>query len=54
VIVTTITISAILIVIMTIRAPRKVADAEPHQGHSASPTMRLTCQDHRQQLEHED
>jgi hypothetical protein len=28
-----ITISAILTVIMTLRAPQKVADAEPHQGH---------------------
>jgi len=33
----TITISAILIVIMTLRAPRKVADAEPHQGHRSRP-----------------
>ena len=33
----TITISAILIVIMTLRAPRKVADAEPHQGYRSRP-----------------
>ena len=34
---TTITISAILTVIMTLRAPQKVADAEPHQGHGSRP-----------------
>jgi hypothetical protein len=33
----TITISAILTVIMTLRAPQKVADAEPHQGHRSQP-----------------
>lgn len=33
----TITISAILTVIMTLRAPQKVADAEPHQGHRSRP-----------------
>jgi hypothetical protein len=33
----TITISAILIVIMTLRAPQKIADAEPHQGHRSQP-----------------
>jgi hypothetical protein len=32
-----ITISAILTVIMTLRAPQKVADAEPHQGHRSGP-----------------
>jgi hypothetical protein len=33
----TITISAILTVIMTLLAPQKVADAEPHQGHRSRP-----------------
>jgi hypothetical protein len=33
----TITISAILTLIMTLRAPRKVADAQPHQGHRSRP-----------------
>jgi hypothetical protein len=33
----TITISAILTVIMTRRASRKVADAEPHHGHRSHP-----------------
>jgi hypothetical protein len=33
----TITISAILTVIMTLRAPQKVSDAEPHQGHRSRP-----------------
>jgi hypothetical protein len=31
------TISAILTVIMTLRAPQKLADAEPHQGHRSRP-----------------
>ena len=34
----TITISAILTVIMTLRAPQEVADAELHQGHSSGPS----------------
>jgi hypothetical protein len=33
----TITISAILTVIMTLGAPRRVADTEPHQGHRSQP-----------------
>jgi hypothetical protein len=33
----TITISAILTVIMTLRVPQKVADAEPHRGHRSRP-----------------
>jgi hypothetical protein len=32
-----ITISAILTVIMTLRAPQKVAEAEPYQGHGSRP-----------------
>ena len=34
----TITLSAILTVIMTLRAPRKVADDEPHQDHHSGVT----------------
>jgi hypothetical protein len=33
----TVTISAILTVIMTLLASRKVADAEPHQGRGTAP-----------------
>jgi hypothetical protein len=33
----TITIRAILTVIMTLRAPQKIADAEQHQGHRSRP-----------------
>ena len=35
-----ITISAILTVIMTLRAPQKVADAEPHQDHGSADVSR--------------
>ena len=50
---TTITISAILIVIMTLRAPQRLPTLSRIRATVRSPTMRLTCQDHRQQVEHE-
>jgi hypothetical protein len=48
-----ITISAILTVIMTLRAPQKVADAEPHRATVRGPIVRQTFQDLRQQVEYE-
>jgi hypothetical protein len=50
----TITISAILTVIMTLLVPQKIADAEPQQGHGSQPYDAADLSRSRQQLERVD